>query len=233
MLDSGSASPPGMAKRLMSAHTTIENRAALLLKLRTHGIRNTDVLRAIETIPREMFVAHQFADLAQRDLPLPIACGQTMSEPSLVARMLEALDLRREHRVLEIGTGSGYVTAILASLAKHVVSVDRFNTLVAGARTRLGQLGIKDADVICADGFAAELVGPFDRVLIHLSLGELPAPVCDLLAPGGALVYGRATEQGTATRLIRAIRASAGEIEATDHGACLLPKPIADIAAAL
>ncbi|MBV9394746.1 MAG: methyltransferase domain-containing protein [Methylobacteriaceae bacterium] len=217
----------------MSAHTTIENRAALLLKLRTHGIRNTDVLRAIETIPREMFVAHQFADLAQRDLPLPIACGQTMSEPSLVARMLEALDLRREHRVLEIGTGSGYVTAILASLAKHVVSVDRFNTLVAGARTRLGQLGIKDADVICADGFAAELVGPFDRVLIHLSLGELPAPVCDLLAPGGALVYGRATEQGTATRLIRAIRASAGEIEATDHGACLLPKPIADIAAAL
>ena len=217
----------------MNANTTIENRAALLLKLRTQGIRNTDVLRAIETIPREMFVAHQLADLAQRDLPLPIACGQTMSEPSLVARMLEALDVHREHRVLEIGTGSGYVTAILASLAKHVVSVDRFNTLVAGARTRLEQLGIKDADVICADGCAAELVGPFDRVLIHLSLSDLPARICDLLAPGGVLVHGRAAEQGTATRLIAATRTSAGEIEETDHGACQLPKPIVDIAAAL
>ena len=84
----------------MNSNTTIENRAALLLKLRTQGIRNTDILRAIEMIPRETFVPHQLADLAQRDLPLPIACGQTMSEPSLVARMLEALDVHREHRVL-------------------------------------------------------------------------------------------------------------------------------------
>jgi protein-L-isoaspartate(D-aspartate) O-methyltransferase len=85
---------------MTSDTTAIENRGALLLKLRTQGIRNTDVLRAIETIPREAFVPHQLADLAQRDLPLPIACGQTMSEPSLVARMLEALDIHREHRVL-------------------------------------------------------------------------------------------------------------------------------------
>src|SRR5947209_13943797 len=126
----------------MPANTTIENRAALLLKLRIQGIRNVDVLRAIETIPREMFVPHQFADLAQRDLPLPIACGQTMSEPSLVAGMLEALDLNGNHRVLEIGTGSGYVTAILAILAKNVVSIERFHTLASGARTRLESLGL-------------------------------------------------------------------------------------------
>src|SRR5437763_16233687 len=100
----------------MNSNAAIDNRGALLLKLRTQGFRNTDVLRAIETIPREAFVPHQLADLAQRDLPLPIACGQTMSEPSLVARMLEALDVHGDHRVLEIGTGSGYVTAIVASL---------------------------------------------------------------------------------------------------------------------
>jgi protein-L-isoaspartate(D-aspartate) O-methyltransferase len=217
----------------MTQNSAIENRAALLLKLRTQGIRNTDVLRAIETIPREMFVAHQLADLAQRDLPLPIACGQTMSEPSLVARMLEALDLHREHRVLEIGTGSGYVTAILASLAKHVVSLDRFSTLVAGARVRLEDLDIKNADVICGDGFAAQIAGPFDRVLIHVSLDAQPSRIFDLLAPDGVLVYGRAAEQGTATHLIRATRTSRGKIEETDHGPCVLPKPIADIAAAL
>src|SRR5947209_13596635 len=147
----------------MPANTTIENRAALLLKLRTQGIRNTDILRAIEMIPREAFVPHQLADLAQRDLPLPIACGQTMSEPSLVARMLEALDVNREHRVLEIGTGSGYVTAILASLAKHVVSIERFRTLASGAQTRLQQLGLSNAEILCGDGLAPDVGGPFDR----------------------------------------------------------------------
>src|SRR5947209_15788299 len=159
----------------MNSTNTIENRAALLLKLRTQGIRNTDVLRAIEPIPREMFVPHQLGDLAQRDLPLPIACGQTMSEPSLVARMLEALDVRGEHRVLEIGTGSGYVTAILASLAGEVVSIERFHTLAAGARTRLEALGFDKVEVICADGFAAGIVGSFDRILVHLALDGVPA----------------------------------------------------------
>src|SRR4051812_24298951 len=130
----------------MPTNTTIENRAALLLKLRTQGIRNIDVLRAIETIPRETFVPHQLADLAQRDLPLPIACGQTMSEPSLVARMLEALDVRHDHRVLEIGTGSGYVTAILAILARQVVSIERFHTLANGALTRTRGLGFDNVE---------------------------------------------------------------------------------------
>jgi protein-L-isoaspartate(D-aspartate) O-methyltransferase len=217
----------------MPANTTIENRAALLLKLRSQGIRNTDILRAIETIPREAFVPHQLADLAQRDLPLPIGCGQTMTEPSLVARMLEALDVHGANRVLEIGTGSGYVTAILTSLAKHVTSIDRFHTLVAGARARLEQLGIKDAEVICADGFAAEVAGPFDRVLVHLSLNEAPASLVGLLAPDGVLVYGRAAGQASGTHLRCLARNSRGEIEETDHGPCLLPKPIADIAAAL
>src|SRR5947209_2879181 len=164
----------------MPANTTIENRAALLLKLRTQGIRNTDVLRAIETIPREMFVPHQLADLAQRDLPLPIACGQTMSEPSLVARVLEALDLHPEQRVLEIGAGSGYVTAILAILAKHIVSIERFRGLASGAQARLAELALHNVEVIFGDGLSSEalaggVAGPFDRILVHLSLDDAPA----------------------------------------------------------
>jgi protein-L-isoaspartate(D-aspartate) O-methyltransferase len=214
-------------------NSTIENRAALLLKLRIQGIRNTDVLRAIETIPRETFVPHQLADLAQRDLPLPIACGQTMSEPSLVARMLEALDVHREHRVLEIGTGSGYVTAILASLATHVVSIERFHTLAAGARTRLDGLGLKNAEVICADGLAASVAGPFDRILVHLALDGVPASLASLLGPGGVLVCGLSSGEGRATRLSRLALDAQGQPEEADCGACLLPKPIAGAAAAL
>jgi protein-L-isoaspartate(D-aspartate) O-methyltransferase len=217
----------------MNSNTTIETRAALLLKLRTQGIRNTDVLRAIETIPREMFVPHQLADLAARDLPLPIACGQTMSEPSLVARMLEALEVQRDHRVLEVGTGSGYVTAVLASLATHVVSIDRFHTLAAGARTRLETLGLDNAEVICADGLAAGVAGRFDRILVHVALDGVPASLASLLTPGGVLVCGISSGEGRGTRLSRLALDAQGQPEETDCGACLLPKPIAGAAAAL
>jgi len=217
----------------MPANTTIENRAALLLKLRSQGIRNIDVLRSIETIPREMFVPHQLADLAQRDLPLPIGCGQTMTEPSLVARMLEALDVHRDHRVLEIGTGSGYVTAVLASLATHVVSIDRFHTLAAGARTRLDGLGLKNAEVICADGLAANVAGPFDRILVHLALDGVPASLASRLAPGGVLVCGISSGEDRGSRLTRLALNAQGQAEETDCGSCLLPKPIPGVAAAL
>jgi protein-L-isoaspartate(D-aspartate) O-methyltransferase len=211
----------------------IENRGALLLKLRIQGIRNTDVLRAIETVPREAFVPHQLADLAQRDLPLPIACGQTMSEPSLVARMLEALDIRRDHRVLEIGTGSGYVTAILASLASKVLSIDRFHTLAASAQTRLEQLGFGNVEIICGDGLAADIAGPFDRILVHLSFDAAPARLISLLAPGGVLIHGRSSGQGGGTHLSRIACNPEGKIEETDCGPCMLPKPIPGVAAAL
>ncbi len=217
----------------MSSKNTIENRAALLLKLRTQGIRNTDVLRAIEMVPREGFVPHQLADLAQRDLPLPIACGQTMTEPSLVARMLEALDVSRDHRVLEIGTGSGYVTAILASLAKQVTSIDRFHTLIAGARARLEALGLNNVELVCADALQADIAGPFDRILVHLSLTETPRRLIDLLTPAGILIYGRSAGQGRGANLICLARDVNGEIAETDLGSCMLPKPISGVAVAL
>ncbi|GAC1560900.1 MAG: protein-L-isoaspartate(D-aspartate) O-methyltransferase [Beijerinckiaceae bacterium] len=214
------------------ATTSIESRGALLLKLRSQGLRNTDVLRAIETIPRELFVPHRLADLAARDLPLPIGCGQTMSEPSLVARMLEALAVSRDHRVLEIGGGSGYVTAILASLAKEVVSLERFHTLASGARARLAQLALANAEIICGDGLAEAVPpGSFDRILAHLAFVQTPAHLVARLAAGGVLICGRVDEGRT--RLLRLARNSAGEIEEADRGACALPKPIAGVAEAL
>ena len=130
-----------------------EEKAAFLLRLRSSGIRDLDLLRALEKIPREIFVPHRFVDLARRDLALPIGCGQTLSEPSLVARMIAALGVAREHRVLEIGTGSGYATAILAEIGAQVISIERFQTLAIAARLRLERLGKQNVEVIFADGW--------------------------------------------------------------------------------
>jgi protein-L-isoaspartate(D-aspartate) O-methyltransferase len=135
--------------------------------------------------------------------------------------------------VLEIGTGSGYVTAILASLASRVLSIDRFHTLAAGAQTRLEQLGFSNVDIICGDGLAAHIAGPFDRILAHLSFDAAPASLMSLLAPGGVLICGRSSGQGGGTHLSRIARNPEGKIEETDHGPCMLPKPIPGIAAAL
>src|SRR3954467_14590595 len=107
------------------AQTTMQ----FLLRLRERGIAQIGVLRALETIPRETFVPHRHADLAWRDMALPIACGQTMPEPYLVARMVEALGVHPGHRVLEIGTGNGYSAAILSKIASEVVTVERYKTL--------------------------------------------------------------------------------------------------------
>jgi protein-L-isoaspartate(D-aspartate) O-methyltransferase len=156
-----------------------------------------------------------------------------MSEPSLVARMLEALDVGQGDCVLEVGTGSGYVTAILASLALHVVSIERFQTLAIAARTRVEHLGFGNVEVVYGDGLAAPVAGPFDRILVHLELGELPARLTEQLAAGGTLVCGRSLGQGARTRLVRVVRNARGDLEATDCGLCLLPKPIAGVAAAL
>ncbi|HKH81027.1 MAG TPA: protein-L-isoaspartate(D-aspartate) O-methyltransferase [Methylovirgula sp.] len=175
-----------------AASARAEEKAAFLLRLRASGIRDLDLLRALEKVPREMFVPHRLVDLARRDLALPIGCGQTLTEPSLVARMIEALALTRQHRVLEIGTGSGYATAILAEIAGEVVSIERFQTLAIAARLRLQRLGKTNATVIFADGLAMPAeAGPFDRILVHGSLDEVPPRLVDLLGEHGRLVMAR------------------------------------------
>ena len=141
--------------------------AAFLLRLRIKGVRDLAVLRALETVPRELFVPHRYADLAGKDVALPIPCGQVMSEPFVVARMAEALQLKATSRVLEIGGGSGYACAILARLARDIVSVERYRGLADQARAHLEALGIANVTVLWGDGRALPPdAGPFDRVVV-------------------------------------------------------------------
>src|SRR5215204_3452743 len=123
-----------------------------LLSLRRRGITEAAVLRAMEEVPREQFVERDHADAAYADQALPISCGQTISQPYVVAYMTEQLALKRDHRVLEVGTGSGYQAAILAQLAGAVYSVERYRTLADRARATLERLGHQNVTVLAGDG---------------------------------------------------------------------------------
>lgn len=195
-----------------------------MLRLRASGIRDLDLLRALEMVPREIFVPHRFVDLARRDLALPIGCGQTLSEPSLVSRMIEALGILPEHRVLEIGTGSGYATAILAEIATQVVSIERFQTLAIAARLRLERLGKTNTEVVFADGLAIPPeAGIFDRILIHGRLDDLPSSIAALLSEAGRIVMVRPDPQVSwRQRLVELHRDAAGDLLETQIGVCRL-----------
>ncbi len=189
----------------------LEAKAAFLFRLRARGIRDIAVLRAMESVPRDSFVPHRYADLAARDVALPLPCGQTMTEPFVVARMLEALEVGPACRVLEIGSGSGYATAVLARLGRDVLGVERFRTLAHGAETRLAALGIANANVVWGDESAVPADrGPFDRLLVHAELGEIPAGLAGLLVPDGIAVFGRRSADGGRQGLVRARRDEAG-----------------------
>jgi protein-L-isoaspartate(D-aspartate) O-methyltransferase len=177
--------------------SAVEARGALVLALRQAGVRDVDVLRAIETVPREIFVPYRLRDLAARNCALPIACGQTMAAPRDLAAMLEALQLHPSHRVMEIGAGSGYATTVLARIAREVVSFERFHALALEARMRLDQLGVINAAVLCADGFAEpERHGRFDRIIVHACLNETPTRLLGALAPDGLLVCAMTDQSG-------------------------------------
>src|SRR5437868_7343258 len=123
-------------------------RMEFLLSLRRRGISNAAVLKAMDEVPREQFVEADYADCAYADQALPISCGQTISQPYVVAYMTEQLDVRPDHRVLEVGTGSGYQAAVLAHLGREVVTVERYRTLAEAARKRLERAGLSNVTVV-------------------------------------------------------------------------------------
>lgn len=160
-----------------------------LFNLRKRGISDRNVLRAMEEVPRERFIEVSGAAEAYRDAALPIACGQTISQPFVVAFMTEQLDVRPEHRVLEIGTGSGYQAAILSRLCASVVSLERFRTLAEQARKRLSDLGYTNIEIEVADGLDVPArLGAFDRIIVTAAMREVPQGLIDALAEGGVLV---------------------------------------------
>jgi protein-L-isoaspartate(D-aspartate) O-methyltransferase len=180
------------------------------LNLRRRGISDQAVLRTMEEIPRDVFVASGDRGDAYRDSALAIACGQTISQPFVVAYMTEQLQLQRSHRVLEIGTGSGYQAAILSRLCREVLTVERYRTLADSARVRLEQLGCHNIEVMLGDGFDVPAnVGDFDRIIVTAAMEQIPETLTARLAPGGVLIAPVGPHQGTQT-LIRMVRTAAG-----------------------
>jgi protein-L-isoaspartate(D-aspartate) O-methyltransferase len=198
---------PHPIESLMPSHAAPPPEKMLFqLNLRRRGISEQAVLRAMEAVPRDRFVEPGYRDGAWRDTALPIACGQTISQPFVVAYMTEQLRLGPRHRVLEIGTGSGYQAAILARLCHDVVSVERFKTLADRARAKLAELGCGNIEVIVGDGFALpDGLGTFDRILVTAAMPELPQALLDLLDPDGILIAPVGPPHGlqTLTRLRR------------------------------
>jgi protein-L-isoaspartate(D-aspartate) O-methyltransferase len=159
------------------------------LALRRRGISDQAVLRAMDEVPREYFVTPELIESAYADQALPIACGQTISQPFVVAYMTEQLEVEPAHRVLEIGTGSGYQAAVLSRLAGEVVSVERYRTLAEAARTRIETLGYTNVTVVVGDGMdGAPDFAPFDRILVTAAAEEIPEALTAQLAEGGKMV---------------------------------------------
>lgn len=189
-------------------------------RLRDHyQIRDLKVLEAMRTVPRHAFVPEALQGRAYGDHALPISGSQTISQPYIVARMTELLQIDSDSRVLEIGAGSGYQTAILAKIAGQVYSIERIASLAREAQSRIRQLNIYNATVKCFDGtlgWAAN--APYDAVLVAAGGPTIPEPLVAQLKIGGRLVL-PVGDSREAQRLVRVIKAQTG-YQQEDHGAC-------------
>ena len=160
-----------------------------LFALRSKGVTDARVLTAMEQVDRGPFIRGIFTDRAYEDMPLPIACGQTMYGPDLTVRLVHALDVHPQHAVLEIGTGSGYQTALLAKLARKVQSVDRYRTLMEGAQKRIATLGHNNVAFQQADGRdGSKEEGLYDRILVDSFYESMPRDMNDKLVAGGVMI---------------------------------------------
>jgi len=171
------------------ADTPETRMARLILSLRSQGVTDPKVLGAIERTPRDLFVPELFQDRSWEDSALPIACGQTISQPFIVGLMTQALRVEPRSRVLEIGTGSGYQTAVLSRLCRFVYSVERYRTLLGEAEARLRQLGVTNVFTRFGDGGEGwPEQAPFDRILVTAAAPDEPKTLLSQLKPNGILV---------------------------------------------
>ena len=163
--------------------------ARLVLSLRSQGVSSPAVLKAIESTPRELFTPDLFKERAFEDSALPIACGQTISQPYIVGLMSQALEVEPRSRVLEIGTGSGYQTTILSKLSRLVYTVERYRTLLGEAEGRFKQLGLTNVITRFGDGgLGWPEQAPFDRILVTAAAPDEPKALLSQLKPKGVLV---------------------------------------------
>lgn len=191
-------------------------RARLVNELQAKGIRDLAVLRAVSQVPRHLFVPAGVRHRAYEDSALPIGGGQTISQPWVQARYLEVLQLTGRERVLEIGTGSGYQTALLALLAETVFSVERIASLASEARTALESAGIRNVTVLVGDGTLGwRPFAPYDAILVAAASPSVPAPLIEQLAPGGRLVIPIGERE---TQVLQLLRKVDDRIETTSLG---------------
>jgi protein-L-isoaspartate(D-aspartate) O-methyltransferase len=187
-----------------------EQRMRFIYTLRARGVTDPRVLNAMERIDRRAFVTGIFADRAYEDMPLPIACGQTISQPSVVALMTEALHVSPRDKVLEVGTGSGYQAAILSQLARRVYTVERHRTLAQAAQRLFNDLGLHNITCMLADGsFGLPDQAPFDRIIVTAAAEDPPSPLLAQLKIGGIMVV-PVGQSDTVQSLIRAVRTETG-----------------------
>ena len=178
--------------------------------LRSKGVTDLAVLRAMERIDRGVFVRGIFAERAYEDTPLPIGCGQTISQPSVVALMTEALEVTPRDKVLEVGTGSGYQAAILSRLARRVYTVERHARLVREARELFDRLGLVNITAVIADGsHGLAEQAPFDRIIVTAAAEDPPGPLLAQLKIGGIMVV-PVGQSDTVQTLIRVRRTATG-----------------------
>ncbi len=189
---------------------TAELKMQFLFALRSKGVTDARVLTAMEKTDRALFVRGIFAERAYEDMPLPIAAGQTISQPSVVGLMTQALKVQPRDKVLEVGTGSGYQAAILSHLARRVYTIDRYKRLVADARNLFDQLNLVNITAISADGsFGLPEQAPFDRILVTAAAEDPPGPLLAQLRIGGIMVL-PVGQSDTVQSLIRVTRTEDG-----------------------
>ncbi|MEQ9520203.1 MAG: protein-L-isoaspartate(D-aspartate) O-methyltransferase [Parvibaculum sp.] len=175
----------------------------LVMTLRRQGIRSNDVLAAIERVPREIFVTGSFREQAYDDHALPIECGQTISQPYIVAYMTEKLEIGDRMKVLEVGTGSGYQAAVLAQLCRRVYTIERYRTLLADAVKRFEILGFHNITAKVGDGNKGwPEQAPFDRIIVTAAAPEVPMGLADQLKIGGIMVVPVDVDSGQQGQLL-------------------------------
>ncbi|OSP54477.1 protein-L-isoaspartate(D-aspartate) O-methyltransferase [Pseudoruegeria sp. SK021] len=187
-----------------------ERTLQFIYTLRSKGVTDTRVLTAMERIDRAHFIRGTFSDRAYDDMPLPISCGQTISQPSIVGLMTQTLNIGPRDTVLEVGTGSGYQAAILSQLARRVYTIDRYRRLAEAAEARFRELDLHNITVFTGDGsFGLPAQAPFDRILVTAAAEDPPGPLLAQLRMGGIMVV-PVGQSDTVQTLIKVTRTDQG-----------------------
>ena len=196
-----------------------EREAMVERQIESRGIRNPLILEAFRTVPREEFLAQAYRDLAYGDHPLPIEAGQTISQPYVVAHMIDAAEIRPGDTVLEVGAGSGYAAAVISRIASRVIAVERQPDLVQVATERLRRLGYDNVEIVEGDGTRGRpREAPFDAIVAAASGSHVPESWIDQLADGGRIVM-PVGDPGSIQKLVKVTKGPAGKLIKEDLGA--------------